>query len=223
MKRLFIRELPKGEEYVDSDRRKLNLLGYIFCQLEAGNSKLQTGRILVAEKGAKSLIGREWLNAFNYKFISPNQKESKPASYRINPKVEEQAKINKTSEVTNTSEINFNNEINEQPKLKEQFKPFFTRQRRFEGHEVKTQFKNEGKITQEKRRRVPIELQEAVQREKEILLKEGHIEKVTEVTDKQLIQPIVITVKRDKSVKIPLDARALNNQLIKDSEFRASD
>ena len=42
------------------------------------------------------------------------------------------------------------------------------------------------------------------------------IEKVTEVTDKEFIQPIVITVKRDKSVKIALDARALNNELIKD-------
>ena len=35
------------------NRRKLNLLGYIFCQLEVGNSKLQKARILVAEKGAK--------------------------------------------------------------------------------------------------------------------------------------------------------------------------
>ena len=36
------------------------------------------------------------------------------------------------------------------------------------------------------------------------------------MTDKQFIQPVVITVKRDKSVKIALDARALNNELIKD-------
>ena len=36
------------------------------------------------------------------------------------------------------------------------------------------------------------------------------------MTDKQFTQPVVITVKRDKSVKIALDARALNNELIKD-------
>ena len=36
------------------------------------------------------------------------------------------------------------------------------------------------------------------------------------MTDKQFIQPVVITVKRHKSVKVALDVRALNNELIKD-------
>ena len=48
------------------------------------------------------------------------------------------------------------------------------------------------------------------------LLEEGRIEKVNEVTDKQFIQPVAITVKNDKSVKIALDARALNNEIVKD-------
>ena len=72
-KTLFIRQLPEDEEYVDFNKRKLNLLGYVFCQLEVGESRMQKARILVAERGAKSLIGRDWLNAFNYKFVSPNQ------------------------------------------------------------------------------------------------------------------------------------------------------
>ena len=72
------------------------------------------------------------------------------------------------------------------------------------------------KITQQKGRRVPVQLQEVVQEEIERLLEEGHIEKVNEVTDKQFIQPVVITVKKDKSVKIALDARALNNEIVKD-------
>ena len=66
-KTLFIRELPSDEEYVDFNRKKLDLLGYIFCHLEIGESKLHKARILIAQKGAKSLIGRDWLNAFNYK------------------------------------------------------------------------------------------------------------------------------------------------------------
>ena len=48
--------------------------------------------------------------------------------------------------------------------------------------------------------------------------KEGHNEKVNEVTDKQFFQPVVITVKKDKSVKIALDARALNNEIMKDED-----
>ena len=40
-KTLFIRQLPEDEEYVDFNKRKLNSLGYVFCQLEVGDSKLQ--------------------------------------------------------------------------------------------------------------------------------------------------------------------------------------
>ena len=53
----------------------------------------------------------------------------------------------------------------------------------------------------------------------ELLLKKGYIERVTEVTDKEFIQPVAITVKRDKSVKIALQARALNNELGEDKYY----
>ena len=48
------------------------------------------------------------------------------------------------------------------------------------------------------------------------LVEEGHIEKANEVTDKQFFQPVFITVKKDKRVKTALDARALNNEIVKD-------
>ena len=60
---------------MDLNKQKLNLLRYVVCQLEVGDSKFQKARILVAERGAKSLIGKDWLNAFNYKCVSPNQNE----------------------------------------------------------------------------------------------------------------------------------------------------
>ena len=100
--------------------------------------------------------------------------------------------------------------------MKEHFSELFTRQGQLIGHEVKIEFTPHAKITQQKGRRVPVQLQDAVQKEIERLLNEGHIERVTEVIDNEFIQPIVITVKRDKSVKIALDARALNNEIVKD-------
>ena len=78
------------------------------------------------------------------------------------------------------------------------------------------EFKQNANVTQQKSRRVPIQLQDAMQAETDRLLEEGHIQKVSEVTDKQFIQPVVITVKKDNSVKIALDARALNNEIVKD-------
>ena len=51
---------------------------------------------------------------------------------------------------------------------------------------------------------------------KKLLLREDQIEKVNEIKDDALIQPTVVTVKKDCSVKIALDARALNHEKDKD-------
>ena len=179
-KTLFIRELPKYEEYVDFNKRKLQLLGYIFCYLEVGNSKLNKARILIADKGAKSLIGRDWLNAFNYKFVSPTKSEGNKAIYTIKQNVKQPNEQNNPKDSSHID--NHNENIN----LQNQFSSLFTRQGQIRDHTVKIEFKSEAKITQQKGRRVPIQLQDAVQEEIERLLNEGHIEKVTDVTDKRI-------------------------------------
>ena len=43
----------------------------------------------------------------------------------------------------------------------------------------------------------------------------GHIRRVEKIPDEMFIQPVVITVKKDRSVKIALDARSLNNAILK--------
>ena len=48
------------------------------------------------------------------------------------------------------------------------------------------------------------------------LLKDGHIEKINENKEDVFIQPTVKSVKKDRSVKIALDARALNQASDKD-------
>ena len=47
-------------------------------------------------------------------------------------------------------------------------------------------------------------------------MKKGHIEKVDTIIDDVFIQPVVVTVKKDVSVKIALEARALNESLAKE-------
>ena len=61
-----------------------------------------------------------------------------------------------------------------------------------------------------------IQLQNQVDKEIDKLLKEGHTEKVDQIQDDVFIQPTVNTVEKDKSVKIALDARALNQSIAKD-------
>ena len=177
-KTLFIRKVPSDEEYVDFSRKNINLLGYIFCHLEVAESKLHKARILIAQKGAKSLIGRDWLKAFNYKFASPNQSEGKQAIYKINSILKQPSNFNRQSEIDKENEKSIHNEANEQTKLKEQFSELFTRPGLLIGHEVRIKFKPHAKITQHKGRRVPV--QDAVQKEKERMLNEGQRERVTE-------------------------------------------
>ena len=47
------------------------------------------------------------------------------------------------------------------------------------------------------------------------LLKQGHVEKLKECSDKYFVSPIVITAKKDGSVKLALESRELNKQLHK--------
>ena len=61
---------------------------------------------------------------------------------------------------------------------------------------MRTNFKADAKITQQKGRTIPIQLQKAVDEEIGRLLKEGHIEKINEIKDDVFIQPTVITVKK---------------------------
>ena len=76
--------------------------------------------------------------------------------------------------------------------------------------------KDDVRITQQKRRRISIQLLNQVKNEIEKLLKERHIDRVDKIQDDVFIQPTVITVKMDKSEKIAMDARALNQSIARD-------
>ena len=58
------------------------------------------------------------------------------------------------------------------------------------------------KITQQKCRRIPTSIQNQVDKEIEMLLKEVHIEKGDKIKYEVFVQPTVITIRNDESVKI---------------------
>ena len=187
--KLQVREMIKGEKYVDFSGKQLNLLGYVFCQLQVGDQFIKKARMLVSSKRSRSIIGREWLSTLRYKF---------------EPVVEGKSEVNS---------IEKNEELCEETKkLVSEFKKLFTRNGKVKNHQVKIKLKENARIVQQKGRRIPIQLQNAVDAEIKKLLKDGHIEKINEIKDDVFIQPTVITVKKDRSVKIALDARALTKK-----------
>ena len=80
---------------------------------------------------------------------------------------------------------------------------------------VKINLKENANILQQKRRPIPIHLQYQVAEELKRLIKNGYLEKATEITEDCFVSPAVITVKKDKSMKIALDSRKSNKATIK--------
>ena len=67
----------------------------------------------------------------------------------------------------------------------------------------------------QKGRRVPINLLHKVSDELKKLSEQGHTEKLQECSDKNFFSPIVITVKKEKSVKLALHSKVLNEAIHK--------
>ena len=67
-----VRPMIHGDRYMDFNGKPLQLLGYVFCELQVNESYVRKARILIAQSGSKSIIGREWLSTLRYK-LEPEQ------------------------------------------------------------------------------------------------------------------------------------------------------
>ena len=120
---------------------KIEILGANIGQVEAGWKKLDKVRALVAENGARTVIGRDWLRGLGVKLKTEGGK----------------CEINCVTKSTN--------------KLFTEFKELFSRHGRIEGHEINAQFKENCVPKQQKGRRIPRQLQNSVVKELEKLIK----------------------------------------------------
>ena len=107
------------------------------------------------------------------------------------------------------------NNQSEREKIFNKFPDLFENNKTKKDTEVKIQLKPGHYPVKQKARQVPLHLQKDVERELERLIKSGHLEKVNNVDEDCFVSPVVITVKSDKSVKIALDSRKLNENCIK--------
>ena len=96
-----------------------------------------------------------------------------------------------------------------------QFNHLFHRVGLIRKYKVQAEFFKNLIPIQQKCRRVPLTLQEKVDKEIEKLLEQGHIQKLEDCSHKYFVSPIVITVKKDGSVKLALESRELRKQVHK--------
>ena len=144
-------------------------------------------RVLVAPNSGKSTVGRDWLVALRYKITQP----IKRGRCKVNTKTVNCNKVvgEISPEEKRSSEI---------MQLEGECPILFKRKGRVKKYEIKNKMKEDAKITQQKGRRIPLQLQNQVDNEIEKLLKEGHIGKVGKFQDDVFIQPTVIIVKKDR-------------------------
>ena len=160
---------------------------------------MSKARVLVAKEGAKSIIGRDWLTALKYRIEPPITKGENAVNSNSRENDESENKLSRDAQ-----------------QLVQEFPNLFKRRGRVNNYKIKIEMKDSTRITQQKGRRIPIQIQDQVDRKIKNLLDQGHIERVDTRKDDVFIQPIVLTVKKDRSVKIALDARALNDSIAKD-------
>ena len=102
----------------------------------------------------------------------------------------------------------------EKEKVTKKFPDLFENNRTIKDTEINIQLKPGHYPVKQKARPIPLHLQEDVGRELEKLIKAGHLEKINNLDEDCFVSPVVITVKNDKSVKIALDSRKLNDSCI---------
>ena len=169
----------------------INVMGMIQATIASKEWRIENTEFVVVRDGLKPLIGRDLFDALG---ISVTQ-------------------------TPNSNEGSMVNAITQNCPFKtciaKQFPQLISRIGRSKIHVFKSKLHKIFQSKHQKGRRVPINLQERVNCEIKKLLEEGHIEKLNNCSDQFFISPIVITDKRDQTIKLALDSKVLNKSIHK--------
>ena len=191
---------PEDEEFRDYGNNPLRLLGTMDVLLET-NGWVINANIRVIGGSRPSIIGRDLMPNLGLQIVQMAPEGNVMSVQSDQGTVEE-------TDVEDSLD-------NWQIYFSKQFENLFNRVGKIKNYKVHADFFETLTPIQQKGRRVPITLQEKVDKEIDKLLRQGHIEKLKECSDKYFVSPIVITVKKDGSVKLALESRELNKQVHK--------
>ena len=164
-------------------------LGTLKTPVRCNDWKIQKAKITVVADGFRPILGRDFFDQLGI-IIS-----QKPC-----PNVE----VNNIDQTCAIKRL-----------LAKKFPELISQIGKSKHHTVNSKFHKNYRVTHQKGRKVPIHLQPKVKIEPEKMLKEGHVEKLTNCSDQFFISPIVITVKKDQSTKIALDSTIQNKAIHK--------
>ena len=113
------------------------------------------------------------------------------------------------------NKIQLDEQTNQSEAIYATFNKLFETNHTIKNIEVKMQIKPGCYPIQQKARPIPYHLQKDVKNELDRLIKSGHLERLETVEEDCFVSPVVVKVKKDKTVKIALDARKLNDSCVK--------
>ena len=172
-------------EYKDVNDNRIKFIGKTKAKVENENIKMEL-ELLITKNKTNPLLGLDWMEKLN-----------------INLSAEDNVKIQNITEDEDIKE------------LKKRFKKLFTENHTVKDIEVDIELKPGAKLIQQKSRPIPFHLQPEVEKELNKLINSGHVEKARNINENCFVSPAVITVKKDKSVKIALDSRKLKDITVK--------
>ena len=132
---VVVREKEKidNERYVDFSKKPLPLLGYMFVRLQVKAIRVLKARVLVAKKGTKPIVGRDWLTALQYKIVHATEESENPINCVSGEKVKPEVKL--------SAEVK---------QLKAEFPDLFPRCGRVNNYSIKIDIKKGTRATQQK-------------------------------------------------------------------------
>ena len=121
------------------------------------------------------------------------------------------------------NKIELDESSNQSETIYAKFNKLFETNHTIKNVEVKIQIKPGCYPIQQKARPIPYHLQKDLKNELDRQIKSGHLERLETIEEDCFVSPVVITVKKDRTVKIALDARKLNDSCVKKRPDRDRD
>ena len=192
--RTRMRDDDEANKMVCYNGYKIPSLGRLTAPIESGGWTIQTASFIVVDDRRANILGRNLLPLIGIQL----HQEKKPAGKSV-------LQVNSVE----------NSDTQIATWVRTTYPGLCTRTGRSKNHMVHTQFLSEFKALQQRGRRIPIHIQEKVEHEIRSLIDQGHITRLEKCNDNQFISPIVITVKKDGSIKLAMDSKQINKSIHK--------
>ena len=163
-----------NNDYKDVNDNKIEFIGQTNATVKTNTTTLQLP-LLITKANITPLMGLDWMKRLKIT-------------------------INSNTEAIKIHNIRMDENDKRILKLKNEFKDLFYNNTEIKDTIVKINLKENANIIQQKGRPIPIHLQDQVAEELKRLIKNGYLERATEINEDCFVSPAVITVKKDKSI-----------------------